>query len=66
MNEIISALIIACSNLESGSSYYFMKEKQACIQRVTDCGIKVIQDNNFSGATSAIAYLNCSKVVYLK
>ena len=65
MNEIIAALIIACSNLVQPSYSRMTSDevidlKKACIKRVSDCALNLVYgDQSYKGVLN-----NCSSKVY--
>jgi hypothetical protein len=65
MDEIIAALILACTSLTHGDSNFDAQRKAACVQRVSTCAAPMT--NHFSGdlgRTKSIL-LDCSKEVHL-
>lgn len=64
MNEIIAALIIACSNLTHGESDYDARKKAECVQRVSKCASSILEHVSFDIEKTRDA-LKCAKEVHL-
>ncbi len=67
MNEVIAALIIACSNLTHGESSVDANRKAQCVQRVSACSAEVIRMSPSDGDLDRTMKVlqKCSKEVHL-
>lgn len=63
MNEIVAALIIACSNLTHGDMNVDASRKSECIHRVAKCANENLKWNSDELTKTRIA-LQCAKEVY--
>jgi hypothetical protein len=70
MNEIVAAMIIACSNLTNGGNYpdriqEIANQKATCVQRVAKCVNGVIDRRFMTEAEEKTKVLQCSSEVHL-